>query len=165
MFLTIKMEYSMQKNIEKPQVGVGVIIVNQEGNVLIGKRIGSHAPLFSIPGGRLEPGESFEQAAIHEVKEETNLDIKNPKVIGISNNLETFQREGIHFVSIHLLVTEFSGDLKIMEQEKCEDWQWCDPQKLPEPHFDASKYGIKCFLNNKFYFKNDEYLKNQTTRK
>lgn len=60
-------------------------MVNPEDQVLIGKREGSHAPYFSIPGGYLEPGESFEVAAIREVKEETGLEIANPVVMGVSN--------------------------------------------------------------------------------
>ena len=42
-----------------PRVGVGVILVNHQGQVLLGKRKGSHAPYWSIAGGHLELGESF----------------------------------------------------------------------------------------------------------
>ena len=52
-----------------PRVGVGVILTNAQGQVLLGKRKGSHAPYWSIPGGHLELGESFESAAIREVAE------------------------------------------------------------------------------------------------
>ncbi|MDN6109542.1 MAG: NUDIX domain-containing protein, partial [Enterobacterales bacterium] len=45
------------------KVGVGVIIANPQGQILLGKRCGSHAPFWSIPGGHLEEGETFEQAA------------------------------------------------------------------------------------------------------
>ncbi|MCF3098376.1 NUDIX domain-containing protein, partial [Aeromonas australiensis] len=41
-----------------PRVGVGVILTNAQGQVLLGKRKGSHAPYWSIPGGHLELGES-----------------------------------------------------------------------------------------------------------
>ncbi|MGL4775402.1 MAG: nucleotide triphosphate diphosphatase NUDT15, partial [Aeromonas veronii] len=58
-----------------PRVGVGVILTNAQGQVLLGKRKGSHAPYWSIPGGHLELGESFESAAIREVAEETGLEI------------------------------------------------------------------------------------------
>lgn len=141
----------MNKNKEKPRVGIGIIIVNKQGKVLIGKRIGSFASKYSISGGHIEPGESFEQAAIREAKEETNLTIKNPKVIAITNNLETYRQEGLHYISIILLVKEFSGKLKNMEPKKCEKWLWCDPKNLPEPHFDASRLGITCYLEGKFY--------------
>lgn len=46
---------------DRPKIGVGVIIQNSDDKILIGKRKGSHAPLFSIPGGHLENGETFEE--------------------------------------------------------------------------------------------------------
>ena len=52
--------------LKHPKVGLGVIIVNKDGNILIGKRKGSHAQKYSIPGGHLEIGETFEQGTIRE---------------------------------------------------------------------------------------------------
>ncbi|MFH1186857.1 MAG: NUDIX domain-containing protein [Candidatus Levyibacteriota bacterium] len=135
----------------KPRVGIGVIVVNKKGKILIGKRIGSHASKYSIPGGHLELGETFEHAAIRELKEEADISIKNPRVIAVTNNLETYKEEKLHYISIILLVENFIGKPKIVESDKCEKWLWCDPNKLPEPHFDASKLGIKCYINNEFY--------------
>jgi len=60
----------------------------------------------------LDLGESFEDAAIREIKEETNLDILDPNVIAVSNNLETYKKENKHYISIALLVKEYSGELK-----------------------------------------------------
>ena len=117
-----------------PKVGLGVIIVNEDGDILIGKRKGSHAQKYSIPGGHLDLGETFEQGAIREIKEETNLDILNPKVIAVTNNLETYKNEGRHYISVVLVVTKYSGELKNTEPEKCEGWNWINPKDLPQPH-------------------------------
>lgn len=135
----------------RPHVGIGVILVNPDGHVLIGKREGSHAPYFSIPGGYLESGESFETAAIREVKEETGLDIVNPTVLCVVNNLETYKAEGLHVISVCLLAKDFSGNLALREPEKCSGWQWCDASNLPQPHFEASSMAISCYLEGKFY--------------
>lgn len=132
------------------KAGIGIILL-RDGKIIIGKRINSMAPKYSIPGGHLELGESFEEAAIRETKEETGLIIKNPKVISVCNNLETFKQEQIHFVSIILLATEFLGEPINVEPNKCLGWDWYDPRDLPQPHFDASEQGIRCFLENKFY--------------
>lgn len=138
-------------NSDHPRVGLGVIIVNNEGKILIGKRKGSHAQKYSIPGGKLNLGETFEQGAKREIKEETNLDILDHRVISVSNNLDTYREDGVHYISIFILVTKYSGELKNMEPEKCGGWEWVDPRKLPEPHFDASTLGVKCYLNNSVY--------------
>jgi len=135
----------------RPKVGVGILILNSEGKILVGKRKGSFAPYFSIPGGHLELGESFEAGAIKEVKEETGLDIFNPKVYSVSNNLETYKNEDVHAVSINLYVEKFKGKPKIMEPDKCEEWIWCDPHELPEPHFEASVKAVKAYLEKRFY--------------
>lgn len=138
---------------ERPRVGIGVIIVNHDGKVLIGKRIGSHAPYYSIPGGHLELGETFEEGAAREIKEETDLEIKNPKVIAVTNNRETYLAEGLHYISIIVLVKDFSGELKNKEPEKCAGWLWADPAHLPRPLFEASRMAITCYLEKRFYRK------------
>ncbi len=132
------------------KVGIGVILLKDK-KVLIGKRINSHAQKYSIPGGHLEVGESFEEAAIREVKEETGITIRKPKVVAVTNNLETYKLEQLHYVSVILLARDFSGEAKTMEPNKCEGWNWYDPTDIPKPHFDASEKGIRCFLENKFY--------------
>lgn len=136
-----------------PGVGIGVIIVNQNGDVLFGKRRGGLAPYYSIPGGRLEAGETFEECAIREIKEETGMDIEDPKVIAVTNNLKTFKNEGVHYISVVLLAKSFSGEAKVMEKEKCEEWIWADPKSIPMPHFDASERSIDCYLEGIFYKK------------
>jgi len=136
-----------------PKVGIGVIIVNEDKKILVGKRKGSHAQFYSIPGGHLEIGETFEQAAIRETKEETGLNIVDPKVIGVTNNLITFRKENKHYISIVMLVNNFSGNLENKEPEKCEKWLWVNPKDLPQPHFDASERGVDCYLNQEFYYK------------
>ena len=130
----------------RPRVGLGVIIKSKDGQILVMKRLGSHAPYWSIPGGNLELGEVFEDGAAREVKEELNLTINDPKVIAVTNNLKTFRKEGLHYISVILLVEDFDGIPKIMEPNKCEDIKWVRPDKLPKPHFDASEMGVQCYL-------------------
>jgi ADP-ribose pyrophosphatase YjhB (NUDIX family) len=128
-----------------PRVGVGVILTNDKGQVLLGKRKGSHAPYWSIPGGHLELGESFEAAAIREVAEETGLAIQGPEVVAVTNNLETWRESGLHYISV-TLHARADGEPQLLEPEKCEGWVWRDPRELPEPHFDASRQSIACWL-------------------
>ena len=48
-------------NVERPKVGVGVMVF-KDGKILLAKRKGSHgAGEYAFPGGHLEFGESFEQ--------------------------------------------------------------------------------------------------------
>lgn len=133
-----------------PMVGIGIIIVNQQGQILIGKRKNSHAPYYSIPGGHMELGETFSQCAIREVEEETGLTIYKPQVIAVTNNLSTYHESGKHYISVALLTTEFSGELTLKEPNKCEGWLWVDPTQVPSPQFDASEQSIRCYLEQRF---------------
>jgi len=133
------------------KVGVGVIIANPQGQVLLGKRCGSHAPFWSIPGGHVEEGETFEQAAIREVEEETGLIVTEPRLIGVTNNLATWLDEGVHSVSMIMVATYVRGEPQLREPEKCEQWRWCNPQRMPEPCFEACCNGIHLWLNGEFY--------------
>lgn len=138
---------------EKPLVGLGVIVENAEGKILIGKRKGSHAAKYSIPGGGLELGEAFEQGGSRELLEESGLivPVRALAVIAITNNLRTYEEEGFHSVSVVLHTREFEGKPEIKEPHKCEEWLWADPRNLPQPHFDASELAVECWLNNSFY--------------
>ncbi|HEK1031310.1 TPA: NUDIX domain-containing protein [Proteus mirabilis] len=132
-------------------VGVGVIIVNEKGEVLLGKRCGKHAPYWSIFGGHVDPEETFEQCAIREIEEEIGITIPTPEVIGISNNLQTYQLEGKHTVSICMIAQYQGGEPKLMEPDKCSELRWCSPDDLPEPHFEASRNSIALWKSKRFY--------------
>lgn len=85
------------------QVGLVIVLDSQE-RVLLLKRseeVGYGANRWSIPGGHIQEDETFEEGAIRETKEETNLEV---------SNLEHFKTEGrLHYYISH----GFSGDLKI----------------------------------------------------
>ena len=62
---------------------VGAVVFDGQGRLLMIQR--GHDPgagLWSIPGGRIEPGETDEQALVRELLEETNLQVKVDKFVG-----------------------------------------------------------------------------------
>ncbi|MES2615010.1 MAG: NUDIX domain-containing protein [Bdellovibrionota bacterium] len=135
----------------KVGVGIGVIILNESNQILLGLRKGRHGGLYGLPGGMLDLGETFEECSKREVMEETGIILNNAEVIAVTNNIKTMQNENIHNVSIILLSRQFSGEPKNMEPEKCEGWNWFNLEQLPKPIFEGSLSGIKCFINKNFY--------------
>jgi len=114
-----------------PRVGIGVY-VRKNGKVLLGKRKGAHgAGTWSAPGGHLEFGESWEDCARREVREETGMLIKNIRFMTATNDI--FAKEGKHYITIALVADWKSGEPKNMEPEKCEGWDWYSWNKLPKP--------------------------------
>lgn len=115
------------------RVGVGVFVY-KNGKFLVGQRHNAHGDgTWSIPGGHLEYGESFENTAKREVLEETGLKIKNIRFGAVTNDY--FQAENKHYVTIWLLSEWESGRERIHEPDKFIKLQWRDFDSLPEPLF------------------------------
>ncbi|KAJ8907309.1 hypothetical protein NDN08_007423 [Rhodosorus marinus] len=117
------------------RVGLGVF-VQRGSKFLIGKRIGSHGSgTWGLPGGYLEFGESFEECARREAREETGLELGSQlSVVTAVNNI--FEEEMKHTVTIFVRGTSKEGTPKVMEPSKCETWMWVDwDQVLPSPLF------------------------------
>lgn len=128
-------------------VGVGVVLYNEKGQVLLCKRISKHGNgSYSIPGGSVELGEEIESCAAREVQEETGILLNKFNFIGVTNNLKTYQEEGVHSVSIIFSCNDFSGDPIVLEPTKHESWEWHDINTLPSPQFEASALAIKLHL-------------------
>lgn len=62
---------------------VGAVVLDDAGRLLLIRR--GHAPsagLWSVPGGRVEPGEALTEAVVREVREETGLTVRPGAVVG-----------------------------------------------------------------------------------
>ncbi len=132
-----------------PNVGIGVLILNRR-HLLLGKRHRTHSAfIWATPSGHLEFGETFEQCAIREVNEETDLIISNPKFVEITSDI--FTEESKHYVSI-FLSTAYLDTQKIinLEHNKVHSWEWFDIKRLPESLF--------CPLRNLIEAKGNEFL-------
>ena len=123
-----------QKSVENyPRVGVGVFVI-RDGKFLMGKRIGSHgAETWSIPGGWIEYGETLEQAAAREVREETSMKITRVTFAALTNNI--FRKESIHSLTVWMTSNWAAGEPSITEQDKFIEQRWVDIDNLPEPLF------------------------------
>ena len=149
----------MSTDIKKVGVGVGVgIMILRDGKVLLGKRHSDAQKASSLlhgegtwtmPGGKLHFGESFEQAAAREVLEETGLRINEEKlrVISVTNDIV----EDAHFVTIGLLCQDFEGEPKTMEPDEITEWRWFSLNELPSPIFFPSEKILKNYRAGEFY--------------
>lgn len=120
---------------ENPNVRVGVgVFIFKDGKFAMLQRQGSHgAGTWSVPGGHLEFGESFEETAEREIKEETGLDIQNIRFGAVTNDY--FESENKHYVTIWMLSDWKAGELQIMEPDKCIAAAWESFDTLPSPLF------------------------------
>ena len=112
-----------------PTPGVGIVIFNKSGNILLiqrnGKRAGGKG-LWSPPGGFINHGEHFFDAAKRETKEEVGLKIKNLKVLAVTDDQYNKKK---HCITIWVKSNNFSGKIKA-DKEEVANVMWCYPKNL-----------------------------------
>jgi len=69
--------------IEKAGLVVGCVIQKEDTFLLVQQNSGKVAGLWNLPAGYVDKGESLEQAAAREVKEECGLDVQVGDLIGV----------------------------------------------------------------------------------
>jgi 8-oxo-dGTP diphosphatase len=127
------------------RVGVGIFVF-KNGKFLLMQRKGSlESDTWSLPGGHLEFGESFAEAATRELQEETGLVAEDIQFGAVLNN--HFSEDEKQYVSIWLTSSWKSGEEYITEPDKCQQLGWFDFETLPAPLF----LPWLQFLNSEFY--------------
>lgn len=120
------------------QDGAAAIIVNDKGQILLQSR--SDRDEWGLPGGCQELGETFEEVVIREVKEETNLDVKEEdlkliKVVSGMGRRSSYPNGDVVINNTVLyLVDKYSGSLRWNSESK--DMKFFDLDKLPRNQHD-----------------------------
>lgn len=135
-----------------PRVGIGVMIQNKKGEVLLGLRRGSHGSgEWSFPGGHLEMGEKIFETAKRETMEETGLDIDSFELISIADEMRYLKSDGKHYLNVGVKGIYKGGEARVMEPDKCEKWEWISLENLPSNLFEGTELVIKNFKNKRIY--------------
>lgn len=125
----------MKAGIDYIGVAVGVFIINSAGEVFLTKR-SRHATnergTWEIPGGKVHFGETLEDAARREAKEEYGIDIELLEQFPAQNHLIPAEHQ--HWVpTCFLCKVTGSRKPRIMEPDKCDAIGWYSFDKLPRP--------------------------------
>jgi putative (di)nucleoside polyphosphate hydrolase len=127
---------------------VGVMMVNNEGRVFVGKRIdGADTDYWQMPQGGVDPGEDLTEAALRELREETGVRRRHLDVIGALEG-EIFydlpdELKGRMWGGKYLgqrqtwFLVRFNGedadvDLNAHKHPEFCEWKWVDPAVLPD---------------------------------
>jgi len=129
---------------------VGIMLLNREGNVFVGRRIDMPAGLaaWQMPQGGIDPGESPRQAAIRELKEEVGTDkaeilAKSRRWLHYELPEEVWKRFGglwggrYHGQRQKWFAMRFTGedadiDPAATEHPEFDAWEWVAPGRLPD---------------------------------
>lgn len=122
------------KKIDGLKAGVAAIILNEENQVLLQRR--ADIGLWGIPSGHIEIGETVSETVVREVKEETNLDIRIRKIIGVYSDPDSQvfdypNGKSIHFITTCFLTEITGGELKCNSDESLEI-KFFSQENLPE---------------------------------
>ena len=133
------------------RVGVGIIVLNDNNHVFVGKRKDNPIDKWQMPQGGVDKGEDFITAMRRELIEETSI-----KSIEVLREIEKFYEYELPENLIGIIwkgkfrgqrqkwfITKFLGqdseiNLKTVHQEFIE-WKWIDPKKLPDVIVDFKK--------------------------
>jgi 8-oxo-dGTP diphosphatase len=117
---------------ERPIVGVGGVVLDAEGRVLLARR--AHEPLkgeWSLPGGAVEVGETLEEAVAREILEETGVGVVVGPVVEVLDRIEKTAdgRVEYHFVIIDYVCYAATGTLAWGSDADAA--AWVPPEELP----------------------------------
>jgi len=91
-------------------------MIYKDDMILLQNRVKKDWKGYTLPGGHIESGESFVDAVTREMKEETGLDIYNPKLCGIKQ----FPIDGGRYMVLLYKTDEFEGELVSSEEGQME---------------------------------------------
>lgn len=97
---------------------------NDKENILMVKNKGANSSYFTLPGGAVENGETLEDAAIREVKEETGLSVELEGIFAVSEAF--FVERGHHAIFFTFRGRIIGGEPNIAFPEEIEEISWMD---------------------------------------
>ena len=100
-------------------------LLSRDGKVLLQNRVKKDWQGYALPGGHVEPGESIVDSCIREMREETGLTVKEPKLCGVKQ----FPIEGGRYLVFLFKADTFEGTLRSSQEGKVE---WVELDSLGE---------------------------------
>ena len=121
------------------------IIYDKEKGILLEKRTDNG--MWWVPGGALELGETLEEALKREVKEETSLDIFNPKLFDVKAGVHMIypNNDEVYYTDVVYEINEYEGELKPDAESK--ELVWVPIDKLPDNIMPTQIEYIEKFVN------------------
>lgn len=134
-------------------VGVGVLIINDGGQVLLAPRSGAVGEVgqYGAVGGGMHVGESFEGALRRELAEECGSQVQIKDLRWLCT-LNFRSASGQHWVGLGAVAQWAGGDPRWMEPDKMGEWSWYDMDRLPEPLYPPTAWTLEAYRTGRAWF-------------
>jgi 8-oxo-dGTP pyrophosphatase MutT (NUDIX family) len=109
----------------KEKVAAGGIVVDDEGRVLLVHR--AYYDDWSFPKGGVDKGETIEQAARREVREEAGLECRIIRQLSESRYYYTTHKGETRPKVVHYFLMEITGGRLFTDGKETDDAIWCSP--------------------------------------
>ena len=124
-------------------VAVKAFITNERGEVLVIREAstykdGTQTGKYDVVGGRIEPGQQFDESLIREAKEETGLDVKIGQPFFVNESRPVVRGEQWQIVRIFFKCTTTST--KIVLSEDHDGYKWIKPESYKEENLIENLY-------------------------
>ncbi|MBO5620970.1 MAG: NUDIX domain-containing protein, partial [Butyrivibrio sp.] len=117
-------------------VGCGVLVENEKGQILLQKR--SDTGEWCVPGGALEPGETYIEAAQRELSEEVGIKVENLELFGLysGDDREIHYPNGdvVYSLSVIFKTKSYFGEISDSDSEVLEH-RFFDRNSIPKELF------------------------------
>ncbi len=109
---------------EQPVLAVGIVVFHDDRVLLVRRAKAPSAGLWAIPGGRVELGETLQQAAERELLEETGVTVRAGEPVYAFDAIErdSADRVEFHYAVVDLLATYVSGGPRAMDDAADARW-------------------------------------------
>jgi 8-oxo-dGTP diphosphatase len=136
----------MRRGVDYIGVGVGAIIVDDEGRLFLAKRgpkAQNERGLWEFPGGAVEFGETLRDALAREIREEYGITIMVGDLLTVTAHILPDERQ--HWVSPSYICRVAAGTPTILEPEKCSEIGWFAPDAVPDALTQVTRHDLALY--------------------
>ena len=112
----------MSDPFRRPIPGVGVAVIQDGALLMVRRGRGPNVGLWAIPGGKVDYGESMQEAAVREVREETGIEVELDEVVWVGDAIGPGDPPAWHYTLVDFAARMIGGILAAADDAQEVAW-------------------------------------------